>query len=66
MSKPRLTLRHLIESLPGTRLPGTGDDGCYPEPSGRDTRACYPEPRGGDARGCVPEPPSPRPGRRSK
>ncbi|HXL91196.1 MAG TPA: hypothetical protein VN969_19810 [Streptosporangiaceae bacterium] len=66
MSKPRLTLRQLIESLPGARFPGTGDDGCYPEPPGRDSRACYPEPRDSDARGCVPESPSPRPRRRSK
>ena len=66
MSKPRLTLRHLIESLPGARSPGTDDDGCYPEPPGRDARACYPEPHGGDARGCIPEPLSPRPGRLSK
>jgi len=67
MSKPRLTLRHLIESLPDIaagRLPGLpdGDDPCYPDPPGRGNRACYPEPPTPDTRGCVPEPPR----RRSK
>jgi hypothetical protein len=69
MSKPRMTLRHLIESLPDVasgRLPGLpgspgADDGCYPDPPGRGSRACYPEPPGRDARGCVPDPPAAMP-----
>jgi hypothetical protein len=66
MSKPRLTLRHLIESLPDIasgRLPGLpdADDSCYPDPPGRGNRACYPEPPARDTRGCVPDPPPAQP-----
>jgi hypothetical protein len=66
MSKPRLTLRNLIESLTDIAAPGraAGDDGCYPDPPARGARGCVPPAPTRGARGCVPEPPSPRPRRR--
>jgi hypothetical protein len=67
MSKPRLTLRNLIDSLTDIAAPGRaagGDDGCYPDPPARGARGCVPPAPTRGARGCVPEPPSPRPRRR--